>query len=229
MALKKLENSFKNYLSKGWIPILKDYTVTKKFSKNDRIIKEGDNVTGIYFINYGKIKVVSSCGVDNERVLRLSSDGDILGHRGLTSQHYPISAIALTDVEVIFIPISFFRLLIKSNPDFALYLIDFYATDLKMSEDRLKGMIHSDVLTRTSIIICMLIDSYGYDPKKSKKLIYTMARKDMANMAVTTYETITRNLATLEEMNVIKISNKEIYVLNEKELRKIVNAKKMIL
>ena len=71
----------------------------------------------------------------------------------------------------------------------------------------MKSMIHNEVIIRAGILICMLIDAFGYDPKNPKKLNYTLARKDMANMAVTTYETIIRNLAKLEEMKVIKLTN----------------------
>jgi CRP/FNR family transcriptional regulator len=225
MLNKLFEKTLKIYIPVDWIPLLKNYTSTRNHTKNERIFNEGDEVKGIFFINEGMVKVVSHYDATNERILRLSSSGDFLGHRAISSESYPVSAIALTDVEVTFIPIDFFLLLLKSNPEFSLYIINFLTNDLKKSEDLMKSMIHNEVIIRAGILICMLIDAFGYDPKTPKKLNYTLARKDMANMGVTTYETIIRNLAKLEEMKIIKLTNKEIYVLNEGALRKLVSVK----
>lgn len=225
MLNKIFEKALKNYISIEWIPLLRDYTSTRNHTKNERIFNEGDEVKGIFFINEGMVKVVSHYDANNERILRLSTIGDFLGHRAISSESYPVSAVALTDVEVTFIPIDFFLLLLKSNSEFSLYIINFLTNDLKKSEDLMKSMIHNEVIIRAGILICMLIDAFGYHTKTPKKLNYTLARKDMANMAVTTYETLIRNLAKLEEMKIIKLTNKEIYVLNESALRKLVSVK----
>lgn len=220
------ENILKNTISKEWMVLAKNYLIIKKHKKNERIFNEGEPVKFIFYINNGKAKVVSHYDFENERILRLASAGDLLGHRGISSSHYPVSGIALTDVEVTAIPIDIFKSLIKSNPEFAMYIINFLTEDLKITEDRMKNMIHNEVIVRIGIILCMLIDAYGYDEKKSKKLSYTLPRKDMANFAVTSYETLLRNLLKLEELKIIRYENKEIYILNEKELRKLVSIHK---
>lgn len=225
MLNKLFEKALNNYISIEWMPLVRDYTSTKKHSKNERIFNEGDEVKGIFFINEGMVKVVSHYDATNERILRLSSSGDFLGHRAISSEAYPVSAVALTNVEVTFIPIDFFLLLLKSNPAFSLFIISFLTNDLKKSEELMKRMIHNEVIIRVGVLICMLIDAFGFDSKAFKKLNYTLAKKDMANMAVTTYESVVRNLAKLEKMKIIKLTNKEIYVLDEGALRKMVRVK----
>lgn len=217
-----LDKFLSNYISKEWNLLLKGYATSHQFLKNERIFSEGDKVKGVYFINSGKIKIVSHFNKESERILRLSSGGDFLGHRAMTSTHYPISAIALTNAQVSLIPIDIFQKLIRTNPEFAIYIIDFLANDLKNTEDRMKSIIHNDVLVRIGIIIVMLIDAYGYDDVLPKKLNFTLPRSDMASFAGTTYESVIRNLAKLEEMKLIKLDNKSIHVLKEKELRKLI-------
>lgn len=222
------EKTLKNTISREWFEFTKNYLTIKKFKKNERIFNEGDEVKSIYFIINGKVKVVSYFDKENERILRLARKDDILGHRGISSQYYPISGIALTDVDVIVLPIEIFRTLLKSNPEFSMMLINFLTEDLKLAEDRMKNMIHNEVIVRIGIILCMLIDAYGYDEKKNKKLKYTLSRRDMANFAVTSYETVLRSLLKLEEMQAIRCENKDIYILNEKKLRALVKQQKPI-
>lgn len=219
------EKFFTKYVSEEWIFLLKNHSTVENYSKNKRLLNEGDEVRGVYFINSGKVKIVSSFN-ENELLLRLSTTGDFIGHRALFSPHYPISAVALTDTQVTFIPIEIFKKLIKNNPNLAFYIIEFLTLDLKNTEEHMRSMIQDDVVIRIAMIICMLIDAFGYDEKIPKKLLYTLSRSDIASFAGTTYESVIRNLAKLEEMKIIQLDKKTIHVLSERSLRKLVDSKK---
>lgn len=215
-----LEEFFKDKITNEWLFILKNFAETLELKKDERVFNEGDKVKGIYLINSGKVKVISKYNDENERILRLSHGGHLLGHRAISATNYPISAVALTDIIVTFIPLEVFIKLLRNNPDFAVYLVEFYALDLRNSEDRMKSMIHNDVLVRIAIILCMLIDSYGYDEVEPNQLHYTLPRNDIANLAGTSYESVIRTLKKLEEMKLIKLVSKKIVILKEKDLRK---------
>lgn len=229
--IKKLKevpvNAFEVFLSayctEEWIFLLKNYLTVKSFKKDQRIISEGDKVTGVYFINKGMVKIVSLFDKSNERILRLSNKGSLVGHRGLYSKYYPISAIALSDTEVTFIPMDIFTILIKTNPDFSLFLITFISEELRKADEQMKNMIHGEVITRIGIIICLLIDAFGYDSKEKLRLNYTLSRKDIANIAGTTYESVIRNLTQLENKKLIEMDGKNFIIKNELDLRKLAN------
>ena len=220
-AANPFETFLTAYCTKEWIFLVKNYLKVKSFKKEQRIISEGEKVTGVYFINKGMVKIVSFFDKSNERILRLSGNGCFVGHRGLFSKHYPISAIALSDTEVTFIPMDIFTILIKANPEFSLYMISFISEDLRKTEEQMKHMIHGEVLIRISIIICMLIDAFGYDSKEKFRLNYTLSRRDIANIAGTTYESVIRNLAQLETKKIIIVDGKSFIVAKESELRKL--------
>lgn len=216
-----LEKVLEGKISPEWFIILKNFTTHMKFKKGEKIISEGDKVTGFYFITLGKVKIVSSIGEDQERILRLSHTGNLMGHRAISAATYPISGVALTDVEVTFIPVEIFMKMIRSNPDFAVYLVDFIAQDLRETEERMKSMIHNDVIVRIALILIMLVDSYGYDENAKNQLAFTLPRTDIANMAGTSYESVIRTLSKLEDMKLIRIERKNIIVLKEAALRKL--------
>lgn len=213
------------YCSEEWIFLLEDFLKVTSFKKGERVFTEGDEVTGVYFLNDGMVKIASFFDKTNERILRLANKGSLVGHRGLFSDYYPISAIALSNIEVTFIPMDIFIKLIRTNPNFSLFLIEFISGELRKTEDQMKRMIHGEVITRIAVIICMLIDAFGYDPKEKFRLCYTLSRKDIANIAGTTYESVIRNLTQLEINKVIEMDGKNFIIRSEDRIRVIAGFK----
>ncbi|MBL7892878.1 MAG: Crp/Fnr family transcriptional regulator [Bacteroidia bacterium] len=217
----KIKNILYKYCSEEWYPIINNNQVLYSIKKGDKIFAQGEKVNGIYFINDGYVKVVSLFDKNKERILRLAGKGKLLGHRGFATSHYPISAIALTNTTVTFIPNSIFRTLIKSNPTLSIYLIDFLAGEIRESEERMKSLMYSDIKKRIAKILIKLVESFGYDKRTPRKLAYTLSRKDFANMAGTTYETVIRTLAHFQKRKYIKLVGKAILIVNAKELKTI--------
>ena len=230
LANKIVDTTFRNNFlyencSEEWMPIIDQYQVPLFKKKGEAIFSIGEPVKGIYIINKGKAKVVSLFYNNEEHIHRLAGDGKILGHRGMASQYYNISAIALTDISVTFIPNNIFSYLIKTNPSLSSYLIEFFAEDLRKAEEWTKNLMHSDVKNRIAKVLLALIDSFGYDTKNLNKLSYSLSRKDFASMAGVTYETVVRTLKDFEEKKFIKLEGKEIFIINLNSLRDFVFSK----
>lgn len=221
----ELVDFLKRYCSEEWILLIKSFIQTENYKKGERIFHEGDKVKNVYFINTGKVKVVSYFNRENERILRLSHHGELLGHRAFKSERYPISAEALCDSKISSLPIDKYVKLIKGNSELSVFLLEFYASDLRNTEERMINIIHNEVIVRIGIIICMLIDAYGYENDKSKKLAFMLSRSDIANFAGTAYESVIRNIAKLEELGLVQVVGKGLIISKEKELRKFINKK----
>ncbi len=209
----------KKYCSSEWLPI---FDLNKKITSvkaKERIFSEGDPVSGVYFIEKGKVKVLSRFNPTEEKIIRLAGDGMMLGHRGINIKKYPISAEALTDTSLTFVPIDIFIKILKANPELAVYLIHFMSDELRDAEERMKNLLILDPRKRISLILVKLIDTFGYKPKEPGILSYTISRNDLANIAGTTYETIIRTLSLFEKLAFIELIGKEIKILDESELR----------
>ncbi len=218
-------NIFKKYCSEEWLPIFNLNKQTINVSAKERIFNEGDSVKGIYFIEHGKVKVLSKFNSKDEKILRIASSDSILGHRGIHYKHYHISSEALIDTTLTFLPMDIFIKIIKANPDMAIYLLNFMTDELKEAEERMKNLLILNPKTRVALILIKLIDCFGYANENSKLLSFTLTRSDLANMAGTTYETIIRTLSAFEELKLIELVGKEIAIKNEKKLKAFVNQK----
>ncbi len=215
----KLRNILFDYCSEEWFLIINTNQAFKTIKKGEKIFSVGEKVIGMYFINDGYVKVASFHKNNMERIIKLAGKGDLLGHRGFSTTHYPISAIALTDTTVTFIPNTIFRTLIKANPALSIYLIDFLASELREAEERIESFMYSEIEERIARILIKLADSFGYKKNDHQKLAYNLSRKDFANMAGTTYESVIRTLAQFQKHKYIKLVGKEILIVNLKKLK----------
>lgn len=212
---------FKKYCSAEWLPIFDMNKSTVHINAKQRIFNEGDPVKGIYFIEKGKVKVLSKFNGKGEKIIRIAGNDMILGHRGINYKHYHISSEALTDTTLTFLPINIFLKIIKANPNMAIYLLNFFIEELREAEDRMDSLLNFDPKKRVALVLLKLIDCFGYANKNTNLLSFTLTRADIANMIGTTYETVIRTLAKFEKLNYIELVGKEIAIKNISKLKEI--------
>lgn len=199
------------YCSKEWQDFIKFHCVSKSYKPGETIFRIGDTTEGIFFINEGKVKISTSNANNTERIIRLAADGDILGHRGFGgSWKYSITATTFTDTTVNFLPIDIFNQAVKANPEFGFFMMMFFAEELRSSE-RLAKQLPVKNLVASSLYANF--NAFGFEEGSDTKLSYTLSRKDIANKAGTTYESVVRSLAELNKEAIIKIEGKSIHIL----------------
>ncbi|MGZ5246341.1 MAG: Crp/Fnr family transcriptional regulator [Flavitalea sp.] len=187
------------------------------FHKNDLIFSEGSEVSGMYFVIKGVVKVHKQWGPDKELIIRFATAGDIFGHRGMGSALvYPVSATALNDVQVCFIPMDFFMATLKVNPSFQLFLLQFFAEELRISEKKMRDLAHMSVQGRVATTLIRLEQKFGKE--KNGLFSFTPARQDLAAYSGTTYETLFRTLTAFEKDGLIMTSGKSIGIVKPEQL-----------
>ena len=191
------------------------------FEKGDFIFREGNLMTGIHFILHGGVKVVTPSMNGVEQVVRLVSDGGLLGHRVLGNDKYYFNAIALMDTQVCFLETSLFRDICMENSSFAYNLILFYALELRRTELRVKYISHMSVHEKVAEAFVYLNEIFGTDPK-TKTLNLALSRQEIGDMVGLSREQVTRQLKDFEDEKFIKRKKREIQITNIKGLEKIV-------
>lgn len=203
---------------KEWWPAIDTAAKIIHVKKGQPVFKEGDDVTGIYFMIDGIVKVHREWDKERELILRFASKTDILGHRGLSSQSaiYPVSATALTNVTVCFVDMHFFKSSLKVNPVFAYEMLMFFADELMLSEQNLKSLTVTNVKGRLAKLLVTLERKFGTN--KEGYISFTISRQDMASSIGTVYETIYRLINELLEEDLIFIEGKSVGIKNKKAL-----------
>lgn len=207
------------YCSKEWQEFINFHSEIRSFKKNETIFNFGDEVEGLYIVNAGRIKIVKQTQAST-RLIRLAAEDDVLGHRGFGEPwKYSISAIALEDTDLMFIPNIIFDQAVKANPEFAYFMIMFFAEELRCSESL---AFQSIVKNLVASAINKNYIAFGLE-ENSTKLSYSLSRKDLASMAGTTYESVVRSLAELQKEGIIKLDGKAIHILSLEKLQALSN------
>jgi CRP-like cAMP-binding protein len=192
------------------------------YKKGDYIFREGETIYGIYFIQQGGVKVVTTSLHGREQIVRLAKEGQILGHRGIGRTKYYFNAAAVMDSLICFVDNELFYEACMNCPAFAYNLILFYASELRRAELRVKYQAQMNTREKVAMAFIYCYDVFGLDPK-TKQLGITLSRQDIADIAGTTAEQVTRQLSDFENENLIAKHKREIIFPDIQKLEDIVS------
>jgi CRP-like cAMP-binding protein len=194
-----------------WKPSIDNHRKNILFKKGAKIITEGEEVNGIYFVYSGKVKVHKKWG-EKEIIVRFASNGAIVGHRGLSTKYhtFPISATALEPTLVCFIELDFFLSTLKINADLTYNLMMFYADELHESEQRMRNLAHMSAKGRLALALIKLAEQFGL--AAGGCIDFQLSKQDLASFVGTTYETTFRTLNELIKEELIATDGKQIII-----------------
>jgi CRP-like cAMP-binding protein len=185
------------------------------YSKGQHIFREGDRVFGLFFIKEGRVKIVSSGFNNREQIARLATNGHIIGHRGYGNELYPVSAIALDETYVCFV---------DNSTIYELML--FYSTELRKAELRLRYLAQMTMREKIAGALLYLLDIFGED-EQDGSLNVSLSRQELADLAGTTAEQVSRELTSFEKESIIAKHSRKLILLNHEELNKILSSHNM--
>jgi len=204
----------------AWLASIKAHKTNLDIKKGEAVFEEGQKAKGIFFLYSGRVKVHKRWDHQKELILKFAKKGDILGFRGLGNEKiYPVTAIALEPVTVCFIDLTFFEDMLKANHLLTFQLMKFYANELQEAETRIRDLAHMDVKGRLADTLIQLKKQFGHN--KDGIINIKLTRQDIASYAGTTYETVFRIMQDLTKRKIIKVTGKNIIILNELKLKEL--------
>ena len=190
----------------------------KIYSKGQVIFEEGETLNGVYCVRDGVCKLTKLSENGKDQVVKLVVKGGLLGKRSLVSeQKTNLSAIALNDMEMCFIPKSEIMADLQKNPDFTMSVLKTMAEDLKESEQSLVNMAQKSVRKRLAETLMYIHDEFGVDDEGFLSIV--ISREDYASIVGTATESAIRILSQLKKENVISTSGKKIKIEDYNSLK----------
>lgn len=207
---------------KDWLPAVAAHKKNYQVRKGQPVFREGDAVTGIYFIYEGKVKVHKRWDDEKELIIRFAQPGDIVGHLGLGNDPYlPVSATALEQVTVCYLDMPFFQSTLAVNHDFVRELLRFFANELQESERRMRNLVHMPVKARIAQSMIHLQQQFGTDGDGFVRI--ELSRQDLASFAGASYETVFKVIQELSGHKILTTEGKRIRILNARKLAALVH------
>ena len=194
---------------------------TSKFIKKGEVIfEEGESLNGVFCVKDGLCKLSKLSANGRDQIVKIISRGDILGQRSIISEETSnLSAIALNDMEVCFIPKSEIIGDLQKNPNFSIDILKQMAQDLKDADNIIVNMAQKSVKQRLAESLLYVLDNFGTDEKGYLSVV--LSREDYAGIVGTATESAIRVLSQLKKEGLISTSGKQIKILNVEGLERI--------
>jgi CRP-like cAMP-binding protein len=190
--------------------------------KGEPIFTEGDSVNGIFCIKDGVCKLTKLSANGNDQIVKLITKGELLGQRSMISEEpVNLSAVALEDMEVCFIPKSEVMGFFNENNKFSMDVMKTICGDLKEADDHVVAMAQKTVKQRLAETLIYLADTFGTNDDKSLKI--KLSREELAGMVGTATESCIRLLSEFGKLGVIELSGKRITITDKVKLTRIIN------
>ncbi|MDD7913679.1 Crp/Fnr family transcriptional regulator [Polaribacter ponticola] len=193
---------------------------SKIIKKGEFLFEEGEHINGVFCIKDGVCKVSKMSENGKNQIINLINHGNIIGERSLISNEVSnLSAIALNDMTVCFIPKDEIMRDLQMNAAFSLDVLKTMATSLKSADNLIVDMAQKSVKQRLAESLLNLKEKFG---TSSQGVIdIHLSREDIANIIGTATESAIRLLSELKKKGIIEFKGKDIAILNDQELEKI--------
>jgi CRP/FNR family transcriptional regulator len=185
------------------------------FRKGDHLTKQGAFASYALFVINGLAKQYIEGDGSKSFNLRIIKPGEFVGLSAVfTKNTFNYSSVALTDCQVFLVEKDTIAQLVKQNGQFGFTMIKRYCEQNANLFDTLKTVMYKQMNGRIADTL-LYIDSLKADYPEVFQLL---SRKDMAEFAGISTESAVKLLKSFEKDGLIELQEKDILVLNHKEL-----------
>ncbi|MFC2106950.1 Crp/Fnr family transcriptional regulator [Bacteroidota bacterium] len=192
-----------------------DQRLEVKYKAGETICKQGSFASHILFLRRGLARVFME-GRDKNMILSIIPEGNYIGLTSLFGDsifHY--SAIAYEDCEVCLLDINLFKEFILQNADFSAAVIRDINFSTIRAFERLLSVSQKNIPGRFADLILYLSE----DIFKSDEFIIPFSRKELAELASMSIESLSRILKDFNSDGMVEIRGKNIQIKNVDKLK----------
>lgn len=205
-------------LEEGELERFSHVAVPRSFPAGTRVFHEGDNSDACYIVKEGSFRVTREHSDGRAITLATLGPGEIFGELAmLDGDKRSASAEALTDGELLALPAGDVRSLLARHPEIALKLVAGLVRRLRAANVRLTKQSFQTVPSRVAGILAQL--SREGQENGSGEVTIRMNQTDLAQLAGTSRESVSRFLAELERAGVVRSGRGRVTVLDPPKLR----------
>ena len=207
-------------LNKEELLRMADCKTSYTIKKGDPIFGEGEVTNGIYCVKEGVCKLSKLSDNGKDQIVKLVKPGELLGQRSMISDEPAnLSAVALEDMEVCFIPKSEVMQFFTQNNQFSMNVMKTICEDLKGADDHMVNMAQKTVRQRLAETLIYLEETFGKNEDGS--LHIQLSREELAGMIGTATESCIRLLSDLKKSDYIELTGKKITLLYKNKLKRL--------
>lgn len=215
--------SFLEELPREDFRALKNSMLRKEIKKGKILFRERTYPGGVYILRKGKVKIYQTSREGRQQIVYIYRKGEIMGYRPIIcNETHPVSAAALENCVVSFIPRKNFLEVLRSSLDLSNRLLVNLTHEFAVWTNKISVFARCPVRERLALSLLILNEKYSREGHEHLPSVINLSREDLANYVGTAKETLVRMMHDFKQRKIIKTEGrKKIMILDAKELEKI--------
>ena len=208
-------------LDKLELGYISDKMVSKSFDNGNLIFLEESEGENLFFVVEGSVKITRLSKDGREVILAMLNAGDFFGEMSLLDgESRSANVIALENTEVLSLNRDHFLVVLHEYPKIAIQLLKEMTSRLRKSDRQIVSLSLSDAEKRIALCIVRFADEQGTIKNGQVTIPKIPIQQDIANMAGTSRETVSRAMSLLVEEKYIERNGRELKILDYKSFIK---------
>ena len=206
------------------LKLLDTILIEREFSRGENIFTQGSVSSGFYIILKGRVKVFKLSAEGKEQILHFADMHELLGAvPSFTEAPYPAHADAMEKTTTLFFPQKDFLSLVRKEPAVVMNMMANLAMRLQHFTRMIEDLSLKEVPGRLAAYFLYLCERKGC----SDLVEIDISKGQLASLLGTIPETLSRILRRLSDQGIIKVSGKNIRLINKKALQDIIDGEKI--
>lgn len=194
--------------------------IRKTFKKDAIILLEHETGAALFIIAKGKVKISRVSEDGKEVILTILSDSDFFGEMSiLDGQNRSATVTAIEETEIFLIQRPDFINLLLTRPEVSIALLQELTSRLRSADMKIKSLSLKDAEGKVATVLLQLADDLGRIKQGKVEIEKLPYQHDLANMAGTSRETISRTLHNFAKRGLIELEGNKIKILNYEKFK----------
>ncbi|MBI1939038.1 MAG: Crp/Fnr family transcriptional regulator [Ignavibacteriales bacterium] len=192
----------------------------KNYKKNDVILMEDEVGSALFVIASGKVKVSRTSTDGREVILTILSDSNFFGEMAiLDGQTRSATVTATEDSELFLIQRTEFLGLLREYPEISISLLQELTQRLRSADVKIKALSLKDAEGKVATVILQLADDIGKIRQGKVEIEKLPLQQDLANMAGTSRETISRTIHSFAKKGLVEIDGSKLRIIDYEKFK----------
>jgi CRP/FNR family transcriptional regulator len=206
-------------LSAAELERIAQVAILRSFPADTRVFHEGDSGDACYIVSRGTCRVTRQHSDGRAITLATLGPGSIFGELAmLDGERRSASVEAAENTELLALPAMDMRALIRGHPEMAEKLVVALTRRLREANERITRQSFQTVPSRVAGVLNQLLADEAVTPLVRDGVTIRLRQSDLAQMAGTSRESVSRFLATLERAGVVQVGRGRVTVVEPERL-----------
>jgi CRP/FNR family transcriptional regulator len=196
---------------------------SKPLQKNQHLYRESDDFQSVFAVRSGTLKAYKTTDDGREQVTGFYFPGEILGMDGISNNAHASSAKALETSAVCEIPFSSLEKLSSMMPNLQRHFFQLMSREITEDQQLITLLSKNSADERVAALMLSISKRNARRKLSATHFRLPMSRVDIGNYLGLTVETVSRVFSRMQKMDIMRVDNKEIAILDIKGLQQMAN------